>query len=189
MPDDAILFLSSSMPIRWAETYLESWAKPRRVLSNRGVNGIDGVTSTAFGAAAGSGRPVLLITGDIAFIHDAGGLFAARHARRPVVILVLDNDGGGIFSHLPIARFSDLCERLFSTPHGLSVPAIAGGFGLPADRIEDPSAVGEAVRAAFVRGESRVIAFPADRGEVARMHEDAMARVRAAVGEVVSHGV
>lgn len=130
LPSGAGLFLSNSLPVRYAEVCVPADDRDIAVWVNRGAAGIDGITSTALGAGAGSGRPLLLVTGDLAFLHDLGGLFALRHLARPAVILLLNNDGGGIFSHLPIAGHPRVCEPLCAAPHGLGGLHAARMFGM-----------------------------------------------------------
>jgi len=140
MPPGTNLFVSSSMPIRDVDSFGAGSPIPIRVLANRGANGIDGTSSTALGVAASSNRPTLLLTGDLALLHDLGGLLIAARHKIPLTVVVIDNDGGGIFSFLPIAEFREHFEALFATPHGLDLSRVADLFGarhhLPASASE-----------------------------------------------------
>ena len=132
LPDGAALFASNSMPVRDVESFLSPATKRLRVLVSRGANGIDGITSTALGAAATLGAPFALLTGDIAFLHDVGGLHAAKRHGLSALCVVVNDDGGGIFSYLPVARCGAAVpfEELFTTPHGVDLAhatAFAGG--------------------------------------------------------------
>jgi 2-succinyl-5-enolpyruvyl-6-hydroxy-3-cyclohexene-1-carboxylate synthase len=104
LPESATLFVASSMPVRDIETFWPVRADPPRVLCNRGANGIDGTVSSAFGAAAADGGPVVLLIGDVALAHDIGGLLAARRLALKLTIVLLDNGGGGIFDFLPVSE-------------------------------------------------------------------------------------
>jgi 2-succinyl-5-enolpyruvyl-6-hydroxy-3-cyclohexene-1-carboxylate synthase len=128
LPAGAQLFVASSMPVRDLDAFAHR-AAPIRVLSNRGANGIDGLVSSALGAAVASGKPTVLLTGDLGLIHDLGGLVAARRAGVGLCVVVVNNDGGGIFSFLPIAQSTPRFEALFGTPHGLRFEAAAGFVG------------------------------------------------------------
>ena len=132
VPNGSIVYVGSSMPIRDVDTF----AVPRsdiRVLGNRGVNGIDGTISSAIGSAL-SGDQITLLLGDVAALHDATALAEAQLLGVPLRIVVVNNDGGGIFSFLPQARSDvvghDIFEQHWGTPHGLSLAAIADSFGL-----------------------------------------------------------
>ncbi|MGA2010142.1 MAG: 2-succinyl-5-enolpyruvyl-6-hydroxy-3-cyclohexene-1-carboxylic-acid synthase [Solirubrobacteraceae bacterium] len=127
---DATLFVASSMPIRDIELYLPAGDDLPRVLSNRGANGIDGLVSTAFGVAAVSDGPVVLLIGDVALAHDLGGLLAARRLGLEITIVVLNNDGGGIFHFLPVSGQHDAFEEHIATPHGLRFEHAAALYGL-----------------------------------------------------------
>jgi len=132
LPDGAALFVSNSMPIRDVDGFLAPGPRQLRVLSNRGANGIDGIASSALGAAAGIDGPVALLTGDLAFLHDVGGLLAAKRYGLSLVCVVVNDDGGGIFSYLPIAEFGEAVhfEERFTAPHGVDlarVTALAEG--------------------------------------------------------------
>ena len=125
LPEEATLFVASSMPVRDVETFWPARPDPPRVLCNRGANGIDGTVSSAFGVAAGAAGPVVLLIGDVALAHDIGGLLAARRLALKLTIVLLDNGGGGIFDFLPVAQ-ARMARAL--DPHaGGSVAAGAGG--------------------------------------------------------------
>lgn len=174
LPDGASLVVSSSMPIRDVEWY----AAPRddiRVVSNRGANGIDGVVSTAVGVALGSPRvPTALLIGDAAFLHDANGLLGAAARGIDLTIVVVDNDGGGIFSFLPQAaavapaRF----EQLFGTPHGVDPLAVGEAHGVPGVELKAAAEVGPAVSAAVSEGGVRLIRVRTDRAANVVVHDE-----------------
>ncbi len=132
VPPTGALVVSSSMPIRDVE-----WFGPNRnditVYANRGANGIDGVTSTAIGVAL-TGVPTFLLIGDVAFLHDSNGLIGLRNRKLDLTIVVIDNDGGGIFSFLPQHDQlpNDDYEFLFGTPHGTNLAELCGAHGLEA---------------------------------------------------------
>ena len=100
------------------------------MLSNRGANGIDGTVSTAFGVAAATDGPVVLLIGDVALAHDIGGLLAARRLGLALTIVLLNNDGGGIFHFLPVSGEGDAFEQHVATPHGLPFEHAAALYGL-----------------------------------------------------------
>jgi 2-succinyl-5-enolpyruvyl-6-hydroxy-3-cyclohexene-1-carboxylate synthase len=107
LPDEAVVWVSSSMPIRDLEAYFPQSDKRLRFLANRGANGIDGVVSSALGAALATGLPTWVLIGELALQHDVGGLLAARRAGVPLEIVCINNGGGGIFDFLPVAEHAD----------------------------------------------------------------------------------
>jgi len=119
LPDGASLCVSSSMPVRDMDTFFSGTDRSIRFMANRGANGIDGVISTALGISAAEAGPVVLVIGDVAFFHDMNGLLAAKLHRLNVTIVLINNNGGGIFSFLPQAAYPDHFEQLYGTPHGL----------------------------------------------------------------------
>ena len=141
------------MPIRDLESYQPVIERRRAMLSNRGANGIDGTVSSAFGAAAVSDGPVVLLTGDVALAHDLGGLMAARRTGLPLTIVLVNNDGGGIFHFLPVAGERDAFEQHVATPHGLDFAHAAALYGCEHTRAGDASAT---LRAALRRVARRV---------------------------------
>jgi 2-succinyl-5-enolpyruvyl-6-hydroxy-3-cyclohexene-1-carboxylate synthase len=117
------------MPIRDVELYFPARGQAPRVLANRGANGIDGTISSAYGVAAVSPGPTALLIGDVALAHDIGGLLAARRLGLSLTIVLLDNDGGGIFHFLPVAGQTDAFEEHVATPHGLRFEDAAALYG------------------------------------------------------------
>lgn len=136
LPDEAALVVSSSMPIRDLEWYGAA-RQGVRVLSNRGANGIDGVTSTAVGVAL-SGVPTALLIGDVAFLHDTNALIGLAKRQVHLVAVVVDNDGGGIFSFLPQGQqlSESSFETLFGTPHGVDLRTLAKAHGVNATLVD-----------------------------------------------------
>ena len=117
--DQCDLIVSSSMPIRDTDTYFKSTSRDIMIYANRGANGIDGVVSTAFGVQAAKERPAFLLIGDLSFLHDMNGLIASKMQQTDLTIVVMNNDGGGIFSYLPQSKEERYFEDLFGTPTGL----------------------------------------------------------------------
>jgi 2-succinyl-5-enolpyruvyl-6-hydroxy-3-cyclohexene-1-carboxylate synthase len=139
LPAGALLWAGSSMPIRDLDRYLTP-GPGLRVLASRGASGIDGLVSSAIGAAlahqAADGGPAVALLGDLALVHDAAGLVLGPGEPRPdLCLIVVNNDGGGIFSGLEPAAFPGPFERLFGTPHGTDLRQLAGAVGLPYARV------------------------------------------------------
>ena len=145
LPRGAQLFLASSMPVRDVDAFAPACPQELRVFSNRGVNGIDGTLSSALGASVAAGRPTVLLTGDLAFLHDLNGLLIAKRYRLPLTIVVVNNDGGGIFSFLPVAQLGAPFEELFATPHGLNLKHAAALFEARYLSPSSPKALGDAL--------------------------------------------
>ena len=127
------------MPVRDVDAFARGDDRRLTIASNRGANGIDGVVSTAFGAAAVAPWPAALLIGDLSFYHDLNGLLAARRFGLDLVVVVINNDGGGIFSFLPQAEVLDhqTFELLFGTPTGFDIEAAARLYGLGHARPRD----------------------------------------------------
>ncbi|MBB5326233.1 2-succinyl-5-enolpyruvyl-6-hydroxy-3-cyclohexene-1-carboxylate synthase [Anoxybacillus tepidamans] len=118
LPEQSLLFVGNSMPIRDADTFFMANGKQIRVMANRGANGIDGIVSSALGASVVA-EPLVLVIGDLSFYHDLNGLLAAKLHRLNATIIVINNNGGGIFSFLPQAKHKKHFETLFGTPTDL----------------------------------------------------------------------
>jgi 2-succinyl-5-enolpyruvyl-6-hydroxy-3-cyclohexene-1-carboxylate synthase len=191
LPAGAQLFASNSMPIRLLDLALPVRSSALRVLCNRGASGIDGVTSTALGVAAATGRPTVLFTGDLAFLHDLTGLLLARREAIPLAIVVLDDDGGGIFSFLPVADQGEgvAFERLFRTPHGLDLARAASLFELDYAEATSAEAVGEALAAALARRRVSIVHVRVAAADDVKRFRAAIARGCAAVDASVDAAI
>ncbi len=185
LPADALLYVASSMAVRDIDLYWPLSERGLRILCNRGANGIDGLVSSALGAAATTRpTPCVLLTGDLAFLHDASGLLAAHRHRIDLTIIVVNDDGGGIFSLLPIAESGEAAgfETFFRTPHGLDLLAVARAFGAEATRVESIAALRAALAREAPPSGLRVIEVPLDRA----LDVAARRRIEAAVGAAVA---
>jgi 2-succinyl-5-enolpyruvyl-6-hydroxy-3-cyclohexene-1-carboxylate synthase len=158
------------MPVR----DVESFARPRddlRVVANRGANGIDGFVSTAIGAALGGPGPVVALLGDLCFLHDQNALLGAASRGVDVTFVVVDNDGGGIFSFLPQADAApEHFEELFGTPQGVDVAAVAAVHGIPTAEVARASELVGAVELAAKEGGVRVVRVRTDRATNVTRH-------------------
>ncbi|MBV9339189.1 MAG: 2-succinyl-5-enolpyruvyl-6-hydroxy-3-cyclohexene-1-carboxylic-acid synthase, partial [Solirubrobacterales bacterium] len=166
----ATLFVASSMPVRDVEEFFPARDRGPRVFSNRGANGIDGTVSCAFGAAATGGGPVVLLIGDVALAHDIGGLLAARRLGVPLTIVLLNNDGGGIFHFLPVAGETDAFEEHVATPHGLDFSHAAALYGCAFKRPSDLAELRAAVERSIAGGGTTIIEVRTDRAENLALH-------------------
>lgn len=176
--DGELVYTASSMPIRDQEAFLPSTAVDAAFLCNRGANGIDGLISAGIGAAHATGRPTTILAGDLGLLHDVGGLAALREVSTPVRIVVIDNDGGGIFHFLPQqdALANDEFEALLGTPRGVDVAKAAALFDLPHRRLESLADL----PAALVAG-TGLIEIKTDRRANADLHRRLTNRVAAAI--------
>ena len=161
LADDVVLQIGNSLPIRVIDQVCPGGGAARPVLTQRGAAGIDGLIASAAGATW-AGHPVLVVLGDVSFAHDLGGLLAARAARAPLAILVIDNRGGQIFAGLPIARAQPgaAFERHWITPPELDPAAIAAALGLRATTAVSPAAVATAIASALAAPGVTVIHAP-----------------------------
>lgn len=182
LPPEATLFVASSMPVRDVETFFQVRDAPPRVLSNRGANGIDGTVSAAFGAAAAAGPgPVVLLIGDVALAYDIGGLLAASRLDLAITIVLLNNDGGGIFHFLPVAGETDAFEAHVGTPHGLDFAHAAALYGCDYERIESPQGFDQALGRSLDAPRATILEVRTDREENVDCHR----RVWAAVAQAL----
>ncbi|MFP4312276.1 MAG: 2-succinyl-5-enolpyruvyl-6-hydroxy-3-cyclohexene-1-carboxylic-acid synthase [Nitriliruptoraceae bacterium] len=181
LPQGATLVVASSMPIR----DLDRFARPRagvRILANRGASGIDGFVSTAFGVALGSTGPVVALAGDLSLLHDAGGFLLSPDAPEvDLTFVVVDNDGGGIFSFLPQAGFPGSFERVFGTPHGRDLADLARLHRLGYHPISAAAELVPVVTEALAAGGRHLVHVRTQRDANLALHRELTRAVHAAV--------
>jgi len=209
LPSWATLFVASSMPVRDIETFWPAREDPPRVLCNRGANGIDGIVSSAFGAAADAHGPAVLLIGDVALAHDIGGLLAARRLGLKLTIVLVNNEGGGIFDFLPVAQSAlarageahagagertpgavacelaaeaqdDIYTRHVATPTDLDFADAARLYGLGHEHVADVPSFRAALERALASDASSIVEVRSDRAENRRLHERVWAAVTSA---------
>ncbi len=197
LPDPATLFVSNSMPVRDLDRFVPPSTTNVTALGNRGVSGIDGIVSSALGAGSATTDGLTLVIGDLALYHDTNGLLAIGRCDVDVTVVVINNDGGGIFHKLPIESFEPEFTTQFKTPHGIDFESMADLHGLSYARVDarpeasgaavdgdfPADAVAEAYRAARDADGSRLIEVRTDAESSHRTRE----RLRATVEEAV-HG-
>jgi 2-succinyl-5-enolpyruvyl-6-hydroxy-3-cyclohexene-1-carboxylate synthase len=173
------------MPVRDLEWFAGS-LNGVAVHANRGANGIDGVVSTAVGVAL-AGAPTALLIGDVALLHDTNGLLGLADRGVDLCIVVVDNDGGGIFSFLPQASAlaPERFEQLFGTPHGVDLTTLAVAHGLPVLEALDDESTEVAVRAALTAGGVHLVLVRTDRTANVAVHEELHTETAAAVREAL----
>jgi 2-succinyl-5-enolpyruvyl-6-hydroxy-3-cyclohexene-1-carboxylate synthase len=170
LPDGTGLFLASSMPVRDMNTFAVL-KHPHLVASNRGTSGIDGTIASACGYADGLGRPVTLLIGDQAFLHDLSSLTLLGAVRQPVTIIVVNNQGGRIFESLPVSAHHDTLDRFFINRHSLTFDKVAEAFGIPYVSAGDLKAFSAVFEEQASSGRSSIIEVPVDPA-VSREHRN-----------------
>jgi 2-succinyl-5-enolpyruvyl-6-hydroxy-3-cyclohexene-1-carboxylate synthase len=183
VPENATVFAGNSMPVRDLDSFWPASTKKVRFMANRGASGIDGVVSTALGVAAASDGPVVLVIGDISLYHDMNGLLAVRRHQLNATIVVINNDGGGIFSFLPQAARGDHFEELFGTPHGLDFKHTAALYGLDYCLAQTPDDFDAAVAHSLKSEGVSLIEVRTNRDENLALHRKIWADVAAALAE------
>jgi 2-succinyl-5-enolpyruvyl-6-hydroxy-3-cyclohexene-1-carboxylate synthase len=186
LPDGATLFAGNSMPVRDLDTFFPGGTRSIRFLANRGASGIDGVVSTALGASTASEGPLVLVIGDLSFYHDMNGLLAAKRHHLQATIVLLNNDGGGIFSFLPQAQEPEHFEELFGTPHGLDFRHAAELYGLGYRRIDGWETFRPAFRESLEAPGVTLLEVRTKRQANVAVHRDLWAAVSEAVRAPVS---
>ena len=183
LPDGTTLYTGNSMPVRDLDTFFWCSEHRIRIMGNRGANGIDGVISSALGASAGAeqNEPTVLVLGDLSFFHDLNGLLAARLHQLNLTIILINNDGGGIFSFLPQAAYPEHFDQLFGTPTGLDFRLAVQMYGGQFQKVEDWEQFRKAVNRGLHSGGLHVIEVPTQRTSNVNMHRHLWERVSEAL--------
>jgi 2-succinyl-5-enolpyruvyl-6-hydroxy-3-cyclohexene-1-carboxylate synthase len=184
LPPEATLVIAASMPIRDVETFAAARDAPPRMLANRGANGIDGTIATAYGIAAFSEGPTVLLVGDVTLAHDIGSLLTASRTGIPLTIVLVDNDGGGIFDFLPVSGSGPAYDAHVLTPTGLDAAKIADVYGLAHQPVPDVPALRVALEAALQYSGTALLHVRTDRAENVALHR----RCWAAVSQAIAGG-
>jgi 2-succinyl-5-enolpyruvyl-6-hydroxy-3-cyclohexene-1-carboxylate synthase len=180
------LFLANSMPIRDANQFFASF--PDRcgpIFGNRGVSGIDGNIATAAGIAEGCKKPTLALMGDLTFLHDLNSLPWLRQPGYPVVLCVINNGGGGIFSFLPVAKRKEAFEEMIATSHNDSFRAAAALFNLPYHHPQSPEEFEELLVCQKKQPHSCLIEITTERSNNVLIHEQILKLLRSCLSSPV----
>lgn len=184
LPTTHALWTANSMPVRDLDMFAAAHGKTIRCIANRGASGIDGTIASARGFAISTQTPVSLVIGDLALLHDLNSLALLRGVKKPFVIVVINNDGGAIFSFLPVANYPQHFEQVFGTPHGLGFSKAAELFGLAYENPTTAADFEAAYRQACGRHGATLIEVRTDRAENLRVHRKIQDAVRKAVDKI-----
>ncbi|KQL53223.1 2-succinyl-5-enolpyruvyl-6-hydroxy-3-cyclohexene-1-carboxylate synthase [Heyndrickxia shackletonii] len=171
LPNNSTLFVGNSMPIRDVDTFFHNNQKNIRVMANRGANGIDGVVSSAIGASV-YGENLFLIIGDLSFFHDLNGLLAAKMHHLNITIIVINNNGGGIFSFLPQASSSKNFENLFGTPIDVEFEYAVKMYGGNYKKVTNWNEFQSSINRAIETSGLNVIEVPTNREKNVQTHRN-----------------
>lgn len=172
IPAEATLLMGNSLPIRHLDQYGRGQSKPLFTYANRGASGIDGNLSTAFGIHTVRQKPLVAVVGDITFYHDMNALLAVRQlAEQNITVVVINNDGGGIFNRLPVAKIEPPFRKLFLTPHGLNFEPVARMFGWEYELVDGREPFKQTLAASLKDNTPRVIEVVTD-----NQHDDGRRR-------------
>ena len=186
IPHNSALFVASSMPIREIDSYGTPNHNPVIFGSNRGASGIDGTIATAVGFATALEKRATLLIGDLAFLYDLNSLSMVRDLKNPMVIVVQNNNGGGIFSFLPIHSIGANFEKYFGTPHHLTFHAAADLFNLNYINVYSPDEFAKTYTIAHKSQTSTIIEVPTNRNENLAIHQQLQAHIKRNLNSVLN---
>lgn len=185
LPEGSILYAGNSMPVRDMDTFFPTVKQPISVFANRGASGIDGIVSSALGASAAAKGPVVLVIGDLSFYHDLNGLLAAKLHQLGLIVVLIHNDGGGIFSFLPQASQTDVFPY-FSTSHGLEFESVIQMYGGQYQHAQDWRQFRKAMTAALRQQRLQVIELRTEREANVLLHQQIISACQQAVAGLVT---
>ncbi|SHH24192.1 2-succinyl-5-enolpyruvyl-6-hydroxy-3-cyclohexene-1-carboxylic-acid synthase [Halobaculum gomorrense] len=173
-PEPSTVFVSNSMPVRDADRFAAPAATGLTMLGNRGASGIDGIVSTALGAGSATTDDLTIVTGDLAYYHDMNGLLALARCDVDATVVLINNDGGGIFHMLPIEEFDPPFTGQFKTPHGLDLEATEDLYDLSFARVDGDDREGfrDLYRESVASAGTDVIEVASDAAASHRVRED-----------------
>jgi len=183
-PDPATVFVSNSMPVRDADRFGRPRNAELTVLGNRGASGIDGIVSSALGAGSATDDPLVCVLGDLAYYHDMNGLLSVARCGVDATVVLVNNDGGGIFHLLPIEAFDPPFTDQFETPHGLDFEPTGDLYGLDYERVADAEPFAAAYRSSLESDGTQVIEVVTDAEASHRFREELHERVRERVADL-----
>jgi 2-succinyl-5-enolpyruvyl-6-hydroxy-3-cyclohexene-1-carboxylate synthase len=181
LPEETTVFVASSMPVRDVEYFWSPNSRKVRPMVNRGGNGIDGTLSSALGCAHGDPGPVVLLTGDLALLHDTNGFLLRPKFRGSLTIVLINNRGGGIFEHLPVAQFEPPFEEFFATPQDVDFAKLCATYGVEHVCVRDWGQFVTLIAQLPVAG-IRVLELSTDRKRDAATRKALFAEVAASIG-------
>lgn len=168
---DDLLFAGNSMPIRDVDVFSGNQDELPHVYMNRGASGIDGTIATCAGVIIGRQKPITVLLGDLSLLHDLNSLAWCKQLPYPMIIVVINNDGGGIFSFLPISSYEAVFETYFATPHGLNFEAAAKMFSLTYEQPADLVSFKLAYKNALLHSSPTLIEVRTDRTQNKAVHK------------------
>lgn len=172
IPNESHLYVGNSMAVRDLDTFFTTTTKKIHVLANRGANGIDGMVSSGLGAAASTKQHVTLLLGDLSFFHDLNGLLAAKQYQLNLTILLINNNGGGIFSFLPQAKDGKHFERLFGTPLDIEFKQTIEMYQGTYHLAENEDTLKSTLEGTYATGGLSIIEVRTDRAENSEWHQN-----------------
>lgn len=174
---DWCLFVGTSMPVRDANQFFLPASPCGTIFGNRGVSGIDGVIATACGIAKGKDKPILALIGDLTFLHDLTSLALLSKLKQPVILCVVNNGGGGIFSFMPISKREEVFEEFIAASHEITFESAALLFSIPYFHPETPAEFGDLLFHQKKQPRSCIIEITTDRSENVRIHEQLISQI------------